>query len=272
MATSFGALTFSKLKRGKAMAHGTKDEVDSVDEDDPRYQWPKTSKAATMGGMSKRTLENMVRKGEARYVYDASGERHFDPEWLQEQSGTVSDKELDNDLTKETFELLARSNKDLQKFSSELLKLVPSAQYRTNRLLRIENKALRAHNEKLQAKYLQAIEAFESALTLSHERELQRMQAQANEERKSKGFDTLMGQVPNLIAQISFKQAIDKFMGSFTPDQYEVLFELMTEEQKALFGTIMKQRTVASKTSNGNGSHSTSQEWSDDNNSEDKAS
>lgn len=252
------------------MAHGTKGDVESIDEDDPRYQWPKSSKAATMAGISKRTLENMVRKGEAKYVYDQGGERHFDPAWLTEQSGTISDKELDNDLTKETFELLARSNKDLQRFSSELLKLVPSAQYRTNRLLRIENKTLRAHNEKLQGKYLQAIEAFESALTLSHERELQRMQAQANEDRKSKGFDTLMGQVPNLIAQISFKQAIDKFMGSFSPDQYSVLFELMTDEQKALFASIMGQKNAADKAakaaaSNGsNGASHSTQEWSDD--------
>lgn len=249
------------------MGHGTKEDIENIDEDDPRNQWPKTSKAATMGGMTKRTLENLVRNNQAKYVYDTSGERHFDPAWLQEQSGTVSDKELDNDLTKETFELLARSNKDLQRFSSELLKLVPSSQYRTNRVLRLENKSLRQRYDALHAKYMASIEAFENALTVSHERELARMQAQANEDRKSKGFDTLLAQVPHLVAQISFKQAIDKFMGSFSADQYAVLFELMTDEQKAMFAGIMKQREVAPSSngaSNGVG-HSSPDEWNDDN-------
>lgn len=248
------------------MGHGTKEDIENIDEDDSRNQWPKTSKAATMGGMTKRTLENLVRNNQAKYVYDTSGERHFDPSWLQEQSGTVSDKELDNDLTKETFELLARANKDLQRHSSELLKLVPSAQYRTNRVLRLENRNLRKRYDELHDKYMKSIDAFEAALTTSHERELARMQAQANEDRKSRGFDTLLAQVPHLVAQLSFKQAIDKFMGSFSAEQSAVLLELMTDEQKAMFAGIMRQREAAPK---GNGAgkgvgHSSPDEWNDD--------
>jgi hypothetical protein len=244
------------------MAHGTKEGVDTVDTDDPRYRWPQTLEAAKMAGVSKRTLENLVRSGKVGYVYDDSGERHFDPEGLRLHAGVVSDADVELDLTKATWELVRRTNSDLVKANSDLLKLATEPSFKLIAALQAELEAVRNRYDALQAKYIASIDAFEAALTTAHERELAREQARAQDARKDMGFKMALDQLPNLVAQLTFKKSIDGLFESLTPEQTAVLFDLLTEKQKAVVMTIMKQRAEGPK---GNGASHSTVEWSDDN-------
>ncbi len=245
------------------MAHATKDDVETIGDEDPRFRWPRTNEAAKMAGITKRTLEYMVRKGEVQYVYDSSGERHFDPSGLKENAGTILADDVELDLTKATWDLVRRTNSDLVKANGDLLRLATDPAFKLIDALTKELEAVRGRYDALQAKYMASIEAFESALTTSHERELSRVQAAAQEGRKDMGFKMALDQLPNLIAQMTFKKSIDGLFESLTPDQTSVLFELLTDKQKAVVMTIMKQRSSEGN-QKGNGVHHSPQEWSDD--------
>lgn len=238
------------------MAHGTKDDIDTVGDEDPRSKWPKTAEAAKMAGVSKRTLENMVRSGSVDYVYDESGERHFNPSSLRENAGVISDADVEVEISKLTFDAMRRTNTDLVKANGDLLRLATEPHFKLVDSLQKELENMRTRYETLQGKYLSAIEAFESALTTKHERDLAIAEAKAKEARLDAGFNMAIGQLPNLIAQLTFKSSIDKLFKSFTPEQTSVLFDLLTPEQKAVVMNLMKQP------SSGNG---VSQEHNDDN-------
>lgn len=231
------------------MGNGAKADVETVGDDDPRAQWPKTAKACQLSGLTKRTLENKVRAGEARYVYDSSSERHFDPEWLDEIAGNVTDKAIEADLTASLVTELRRALSDTLKANKDLLTLATVPAFKAGKLVRAENKALRKRCRELEEARVKAIEAFEAALTESHERELARMAAQSHQSRLDKGFDALIGQLPNLVNQLSFKKSIGKLLDSLTGEQKGLLFEMLTAEQLAELSRIMGQKDSDSKRS-----------------------
>lgn len=225
------------------MAHATKEDIDTVEEDDPRYQWPGNAKAMAITGLSKRTLENRVRDGSLKYVYDTSGNRHFDPESLNEIAGIVevSDKALDVDLATSVMGDLRKALSDMTKANSSLLQLATAPAFTASRMIQKENKALRKRCRQLESDRVKAIEAFEQALTEAHERELARKTAEAHQDRLNKGFDALLGQLPNLVNQLSFKKSINKLFGTLTDEQKGLLFEMLTAEQLAELGRVMGQ-------------------------------
>ena len=231
------------------MAHGTKDDIDRVDDDDPRAQWPRSAKACDIAGITKRTLENRVRDGTLKYVYDSSGERRFDPECLNEVAGIVSDKEIDANIAMSVMTDLRRALGDMVKANKDLLTLATVPAFKAGKLIRAENRALRKRCRELEEARVAAIEAFEAALTEAHEREMARAAAEAHQQRLNKGFDTLMNQIPNLMSQLSFKKSIDKLFAGMTSEQKELLFEMLTPEQLAEIGRIMGQRDSDSKRS-----------------------
>lgn len=231
----------------------TKEGIDTVGSDDERYKWPRSVEAAKMAGVSKRTLENLVRNGQVSYVYDESGERHFDPSTLRENAGTVSDADVELDLTKSTYELLARANKDLQRFVDNLLKHDTERGEKVTLSLQRQIDQLSARYETLQERYIKSLDAFEAALTTAHERELARLEAQGKETRKGQAFDLAMSQLPTVLAQFArgktngVSTSIDTLLASLTAEQKALLFEMMTDEQKTILATIMKSSNPQSK-------------------------
>jgi hypothetical protein len=231
------------------MGNPAKDDKPRVSDDDPRAQWPKTAKACTITGMSKRTLENRVRDGSLDYVYDSSGERHFDPESLDAIAGQVTESAVEADLTASLTTELRRALSDTLKANKDLLTLATVPAFKAAKLVRSENKALRKRCRQLETDRVKAIEAFEAALTESHNRELARKQADAHEARLDKGFDALLGQLPNIVNQLSFKKSLGKLFGSLTDDQKGLLFDMLTAEQLAEITRIMGQKDSDSKRS-----------------------
>lgn len=246
------------------MAFGTKGDIETIVDDDERMAWPNTAQVCTRFDVSRPALENLVRRGQVEYVYDEKKERHFDPESVKEAVGivTLTEAEIQGDLTKSTFELLAKTNKDLSKANSELLKLATEPAYRVIDSLQKENQDLRAECGALRQKYIDGLEAFEGALNESHARELARASAMANEARKDKGFDTLLGQVPNLLSQLTMKKAAVGLFSSLSDAQKAVLFELLSPDQLQVVLKMMGQTQ-----SNGSSQPKTTGaefEWSDD--------
>lgn len=222
-----------------------KDSVETIKPDDPRNEWPGTAKALAMTGLSQRTLENMVRTGAVHYVYDEAKNRKFNPDSLAEVAGVVSEKATENELTTAIVAESRKTIKDLSEANAKLLRLATSPAFRAMRILKNENAALRARCSELETKHLQNIEAFEAALNESHKRELERVQAEAREKRYDAGFNKLLEQVPSIVEQVTFKRTIDSLLTTLTPDQQGLLFEMLTDQQKALLMRIMKQRGSA---------------------------
>jgi len=223
------------------MANAGKAEVETVEDDDPRAQWPKNGKAQTIANLTKRSLENKVRSGEAKYVYDSSGERHFDPEWLNDVAGVVTETDIEADLTKSIFSDLRRALSDMTKSNKDLLSLATVPAFKASRVVRQENRALRKRCRQLEQDRIKSIEAFEAALTATHDRELAREQQRAQEARKDKGFDALIEQLPNLLSQMTGKKKISGLLESLTDEQKAVLFELLTPAQLKVVSSIMTQ-------------------------------
>jgi hypothetical protein len=223
------------------MANAAKEEIETVGDDDPRAQWPKNAKACTMANLTKRSLENKVRDKSAKYVYDSSGERHFDPEWLQEVSGVVTETDIEADVTKHVIEQLRRALSDTVKSNKDLLTLATVPAFKAARVVRQENRALRKRCRQLELDRIKSIEAFEAAMTATHDRELAREVARSQEARKDKGFDALIGQLPNLVSQMSGKKKVSGLLESLTTEQKAVLFELLTPAQLKIVTTLMTQ-------------------------------
>ena len=223
------------------MGNPAKEDVETIEDDDPRSQWPKSAKACSITGLTKRTLENKVRSGEAKYVYDSSGDRHFDPEWLDSLNGTVTEKAIEADMTQAVMSDLRKALADMTKANAALLNLATVPAFKAGKLVRAENRALRKRCRQLEEDRVKAIEAFEAALTESHERELARMAATSHQSRLDKGFNALLDQLPNMVNQLSFKKTINDLLGSLSGEQKSVLFELLTPEQLQKLGRIMKQ-------------------------------
>lgn len=223
------------------MANPAKAEIETVTEDDPRSQWPKNGKACTMANLTKRSLENKVRDGSAKYVYDESGQRLFDPEWLNEVAGVVTETDIEADLTKSVTEQLRRALGDMVKSNRDLLTLATVPAFKAAKVVRAENRALRKRCRQLELDRIKSIEAFEAAMTATHDRELAREVARSQEARKDKGFDALIGQLPNLVTQLSGKKSVTSLFESLTVEQKVVLFELLTPAQKAIVARLMKQ-------------------------------
>jgi hypothetical protein len=223
------------------MANAAKKDIVTVDDDDPRSQWPKNAKAQVIANLSKRSLENKVRDGTAVYVYDSSGERHFDPEWLNEVSGTVSDADIEADLTKSVTEQLRRALSDMVKSNKDLLTLATGPAFKAARVVRQENRALRKRCRQLETDRIKSIEAFEAAMTATHDRELARETQRAQEARKDKGFDALMGQLPNLVSQMSGKKKVMGLLDSLSDEQKIVLAQLLSPKQMQVLASLMQQ-------------------------------
>ena len=231
------------------MGNPAKEDKPKVSDDDPRAQWPKTGKACTLTGMSKRTLENRVRDGSLDYVYDSSGERHFDPESLDAIAGQVTEAGVEADLTASLTTELRRALSDTLKANKDLLTLATVPAFKASALLRKENRALRKRCRQLETDRVKAIEAFEAALTESHNRALAAKQAESHEKRLDKGFDALLGQLPTIVNQLSFKKSIGKLFESMTADQKGLLFEMLTPDQLKEITRIMGQKDSDSKRS-----------------------
>lgn len=224
------------------MANASKPEIETVeDEDDPRLLWPKNGKALTMGNLTKRSLENKVRTGEAVYIYDSTGERHFDPEWLNQLAGVVTETDVEADLTKSIFADLRRALSDMTKSNKDLLALATGPSFAASKLIKKENKALRKRCRQLESDRIKSIDAYEAALTATHDRELERERIRSQEARKDKGFDILMGQLPELVSQLSGKKKLSGLLETLTTEQKAVLFELLTPAQLQVVTTIMAQ-------------------------------
>ncbi len=108
------------------MANASKADIDTVEDNDPRWRWPKNAAVLTATGMSKRRLENLVRTGSARYVYDTTGDRHFDPEWVNEVSGVVEEIAVEADLTASVMADLRRALGDMVKSNNQEKRFQPS--------------------------------------------------------------------------------------------------------------------------------------------------
>jgi len=230
------------------MANASKDKP-TVEDDDPRYQWPKTAKACAIAGISKRTLENEVRRDAIEYVYDSSGERHFDPEKLAEFAGTVSEASVEADKEVSVTEQLRRALADMVKSNKELLTLATGPAFKAIRLVKSENKALRKRCRQLEIDRIKGIEAFEQAMTSTHDRELAREQARAADARKDRGFDALLEQLPNLVTQMTGKKKVSGLLESLSDEQKSVLFELLTPAQMKIVASLMQQADSDSKRS-----------------------
>ncbi len=231
------------------MANASKSSIETVGEDDPRAQWPSNSKAQVLANLTKRGLENRVRDGSAVYVYGPSGERHFDPEWLAEVSGTVTDASIEADKEVSITEQLRRALSDMVKSNKELLTLATMPAFKAIRLVKSENKALRKRCRELESARIKSIETFEAAMTATHDRELQREQQRAADARKDKGFDALLDQLPNLVSQMTGKKKVSGLLESLSDEQKAVLFELLTPAQMKIVATLMSQVDSDSKRS-----------------------
>lgn len=236
----------------------SKDSIETISVNDARMNWPQSVKALHMTGVSKRTLENMVRSGQVRYVYDPSGNRLFDPESLQEAAGIVNDSDIDADLSKVVIEQARRSIKDLTEANQKMMSLMITSQAKVTNVLRRENRALRGRCRELEKRELENIEAFEAALTASHERELARTQAEAREKRLDNALNKALEQVPAIIEQLSFKRAIVGFTDSLTAEQQGLLFEMLTPKQLETLGKIMSQKDSSNKARSPSGSQTDS--------------
>lgn len=226
------------------MANGTKEDVERIDEDDPRYLWPTTSQAVNKLGVHKRTLENMVRRGEIRYVYDTKGDRHFNPEDLSVAADKpVTDKVVEAEVETSTIGALESLVKTLLKANEGLLKLATDpAKAFTDIIVNALEKQQLAY-ERLQAKYIAGIEAFEAALNNQAERELEKQKQTSQDERMNKALDKGLEQLPAIVAGLANRKAVSGFLNTLTDEQKGYLFDMLTPAQLELLGKLHSKFT-----------------------------
>ena len=217
---------------------------ETIDTEDPRQTWPNATKAAKVLGVSKTKFEKLAKEVELEYVLTADGERLFNPTKITEYTGIYDDEQLEQ--AKVVNKHLLDTTKMLCERLEKVLKLSTDPADKVITHLLEDNKNLREKYGELQTKYIEGIEAFESALTQAHEREMAAAVQKTRDERMGKVLDVALGMAPELVAQamsaVGKKAAFSKLTNSLSEEQLTMLMLMVNDEQKQILKDILGKR------------------------------
>jgi len=196
-------------------------------------------------GVHRYTVSTVLAKGSsgARFMFRLRAVEESDDEIAGEDSPT----------TKGLLQQLMRHNEANQRLLAQSLGAIIGKQ--TQQLDRVY-----ARMEKLEDERATTFLALEEAKTDQHTRDMELMEANANEERKQQGFKKIMELAPVVVNRIAGKDVvptktdplamiIQNLGASLNEEQIRAIVSQLKPEQQLMFGEIMR---VANQKGNGN--------------------
>lgn len=223
---------------------------DPADEDTeerkPDDTWLTRARVAVRLGLSPRSVDNWVENGELHpiTVTDENGRqvKKFDPLEVEALSKVGKDpKEIAFvDSLKAATALVEQATRHAEKLferTQEPARILLA-------FMQEELEATRRKNADLLDKHLDAVAAYESLLSQSHEREKDRLRQDAADKRAEQAFKLLADLAPELMAQLTQGSKVKRLVTSLTEDQYEIIkrAEVLSRDQQELLDSILNRK------------------------------